>query len=265
VDFYLAVYKGLYYKEGFMKKIALLVSMLVVFATGSSAWAALTHTMANGSEIIGINALVGSLTYTVDQLSGGQWDYLYAYTPSADKPRGVGAISIEFGSLPSNLSSSLTYSHVYQNTAVPAVTYPNLASGLQAIDRTALISYTNATDPTGSDVSVHTTFQGLQWVMDTSNPVGSVFTLHLITDLAPVWGDFYMDGYNTTSNNGYGMVRNTNYDINATQAFSLTGPILAGYIPTPGAAAPVPIPPSVLLFGSGLSGLFFFRRKKIEC
>ncbi len=26
----------------------------------------------------------------------------------------------------------------------------------------------------------------------------------------------------------------------------------------------VPIPPSVLLFGSGLSGLFFFRRKKIE-
>jgi len=47
------------------------------------------------------------------------------------------------------------------------------------------------------------------------------------------------------------------YD-NTYASFTVTG--LSGYAVS--GTAPVPIPPSVFLFGSGLSGLFFFRRKK---
>jgi len=42
---------------------------------------------------------------------------------------------------------------------------------------------------------------------------------------------------------------------------SFTATNLSGYAVS--GAAPVPIPPAVFLFGSGLSGLFFFRRKKM--
>lgn len=35
------------------------------------------------------------------------------------------------------------------------------------------------------------------------------------------------------------------------------------FTPSGGSAAPVPVPPAAFLFGSGLSGLFFFRRRKV--
>lgn len=257
-----------------MKKIALLVSMLVVFATGSSAWAALSGTMNSNSSggLVAINALVGSLTWTVDQLSSGLWDYKYVYTPTtANKSQGVGAISIQFGTQPTDLASTYTYIGTGANMSTATTT-----GTLQTINRTFAAGYDSwlvagVPDAAGTNasaqsrVNVTTTFQGLQWIINTSPKGSNSITLDIKTALAPVWGDFYFDSYNTTTNNGYGMVRNANYDVNATKAFSLTGPILAGYIPTPGTASAVPIPPSVLLFGSGLSGLFFFRRKKIEC
>jgi hypothetical protein len=254
-----------------MKKLALLVSMLVVFATGSSAWGALTGTMTSNSTASGsngmyaINALQGSLTWSVDQLSNGLWDYKYVYTPTtANKNQGVGAISIQFGAQPTDLVSNYIYQGSYANMANATT-----SGTLQTIDRTLAGStiyntYWDKNDKIGTNVNVTTTFQGIQWLINNPANGSASLTLDLQTALAPVWGDFYMDGFNTTTNNGYAFVRNTGYDTNATQAFSLNGSNLAGYIPTPGAAAPVPIPPSVLLFGSGLSGLFFFRRKKIE-
>jgi hypothetical protein len=259
-----------------MKKLAGLIGMLIVLAWGTSLWAApLSATMySNGAGgysatdtsggLVAINTLQGSLAWTVDQV-GGIWNYSYTYAPATSgKPRGVGAVAIEFGSLPSDLVSNLSY--ISYTADPPAVTYPNLSGGLQTIDRTYAGSSTYdswlvAADPAGSKVNVTTTFSGLQWVLDTTNPTGSSFTLLLQTSLAPVWGDVYMDGYNTTTNNGYGMFRNTNYDITASQQFSLDGPILAGYVPTPGA---VPLPASIVLLGSGMGCLAVFRRKRVK-
>jgi hypothetical protein len=107
--------------------------------------------------------------------------------------------------------------------------------------------------------NVATTFEGLQRILDTTNPAAPSFTLVLTTSLAPIWGDVYFDGYNKTTNNGYGMIRNTNYDVDANQAFSLTGPVLAGYVPVPGEASTVPAP--FFLLAGGLGGIGMIRRK----
>lgn len=259
-----------------MKKLAVLMIAAAILAWGTGAWAtlSLSETMySNGAGgygstdysggLIGINTVQGSLAWTVTD-TNGLYDYSYTYTPAtAGKPRGVGAVAIEFGQLPStNWSTSLTY---ISSQSPPAVTYPNLSSGLQTIDRTyadnhTYNSWTNAASPSTSNVDVATTFEGLQWVLNPSNPTGSSFTLDFTTNLAPVWGNIYMDGFNTTSNNGYSMLRNTNYDTVDTTPFSFNAAnIQAGYIPTPGAV--VPIPPSLLLLGGGLGGLGLMRKR----
>jgi hypothetical protein len=257
-----------------MKKLAIFLGVLAVLTCGTGAGAALTETMySNGAGghsatdtsggLVAINVLQGSLFWSVSE-TGSVWDYSYTYTPATSgKTRGVGAVAIEFGALPASLTSTLTY--ISHTATPPAVTYPNLGAGLQTIDRTLAAGYDSwlvAGDPTGSAVNVTTTFQGLQWVLNTTNPTGSSFTLDIKTYLAPVWGNIYMDGYNVTTNNGYGMLRNTNFDTVETEPFSLTGPIPAGYVPTPGAV--VPIPPSILLLGGGLGGLGLMGRKRAK-
>jgi hypothetical protein len=62
-------------------------------------------------------------------------------------------------------------------------------------------------------------------------------------------------GWCTASNQGEG--------INWTNS-TAGGSSDSGYSLNAMAAAPVPIPPSVLLLGSGFSGMFFFRRRKIQ-
>ena len=89
--------------------------------------------------------------------------------------------------------------------------------------------------------------------------------LTLTTTAAPMWGDFFLDGGDWKSDSKYLQGANAGYDGTAPEFAYLDGTILdnMGYIPTPNfASAPVPIPPVAFLFGSGLSGLFFFRRRK---
>ncbi|MDD2337815.1 MAG: hypothetical protein PHD01_14735 [Geobacteraceae bacterium] len=255
-----------------MKKFTISMCLVAVMALGTNAWASLSGTLySNGSGgylstdtsggLVAINALVGQINWSVDQVDGGLWSYTYTFIPvTANKNRGPGAFAIEFGAQPTDL----VWSYTYSGSSSANMSIATTTGTLQTIDRTLAAGYDSwlsAADPVGTNVDVTTTFDGIQWVIDDTAPNGSIYlTLSLLTSLAPMWGDLYMDGYNVTSNNGYGFVRNTNYDLAATEEFSLTGSILSGYIPVPGSAA-VPIPPAVFLFGSGLSGLFFLRRR----
>lgn len=261
-----------------MKKV-LLLSLVLLLGIASGAGAALSGTLysniSGGTDtsggLVAINALVGRLDWSVDLLTAGEdagkYQYTYTLTPYDVKNRGAGSINLEFGSQPTDLAYSFAYNWI--NGTNPGA--PAYNGTLQTIDRTlagstppyTYNSWLVAADPVGTNVNVSTTFQGLQWILDSSSPVGSSFTLTLTTALAPMWGDIYMDGYNMTSTVGYGMIRNTLYDIAPGQAFSLDGEVLAGYVPTPGvvSAAPVPIPPSILLLVGGLGGLGIIRRR----
>lgn len=256
-----------------MKKLTLMMTLVVVFSHGATSWASLSGTLySNGDNgysatdtsggLVAINALEGSLTWTVSQLSNGLWDYNYLYTPAtANKSQGVGAISVQFGQQPTDL----TWAYTYTGTATGMGT-ATTSGNVQTINRTyagnsTYNSWLNASNPSGSNVNVTTTFQGMQWTINATPKGSNSLDLNLETSLAPEWGNIYMDGYNTTVNNGYALVRNTNYDTPASQAFSINGPILAGYVPTPGTESPTPIPPSMLLFASGLFGFVFIKRK----
>lgn len=271
-----------------MKKLAIICCMLLTMGA-TSAFASMTGTLySNGGAgyevldtsggLVGINAVVGSLSWTVDHLDNGLWDYTYTVNPyTLNKNRGIGSFNIEFGAQPSELTWDYTYystNPTFSETWHPEMYTATTTETLQTIDRTVngsvdprftYDSWLSAVDPAGTRVNVEDTFEGIQWLISDNNPTGSEYvTLHLTTDLAPVWGNIYMDGYNMTSNNGYGFLRNTNFDIEPTAALIYEGAVLTGWIATPG-AAPVPVPASLLLFGSGLAGLFIFKRKSQAC
>ncbi len=257
-------------------KLRRVIPILFCLILASNAWGALSGTMSSNTEggdastangLYGIGAMTGSLTWTVDQLTSGEhagkWQYRYAFVPyTADKNRGIGSIAVQFGSLPSDLISTFTYDHynIYY-APPPPVTYPDMSGGLLVFDRTL----SNPTNLNGYDswlipgsaetsrVNVTSTFSALQWVLDTDQPRGSSFTLDIITSLPPMWGNMYFDGYNITTNYGYGMVRNIAYD-SPPLPFSLTDPIVSGKIPVPGDTTPPAISvsaPSVAITNDG--------------
>lgn len=205
--------------------------------------------------LVAINATRGQLEWTVSQdATSGLWHYSYVYTPyTANRNSGVGAIAVQFGQQPADLAWGYAYVGNYAASLGTATT----TGTLQTIDRTLAGSvspytYDSWLDGTASTtttrVNVTSTFQGVQWVMDTTAPNGSVsISLELTTSLAPFWGNIYLDGFNQTTNNGYGFIRNTAYD-SPTQPFSPDGAIVGGKVPVPG----VPTYALTLLFaGSG--------------
>ena len=91
-------------------------------------------------------------------------------------------------------------------------------------------------------------------------------TLPNLVDQGAVRVDFTLTGlYDTTvALNAYGWTTASfqGEGINWTNS-TAGGTNGSGFVLTSTAAAPVPIPPSVLLLASGFSGMFFFRRKRI--
>jgi len=255
------------------------IPILFCLILASNAWGALSGTMSSNTEggdaatangLYGIGAMTGSLTWTVDQLTSGEhagkWLFRYAFVPyTADKNRGIGSIAVQFGSLQPDLVSTFTYDHynIYYDPP-PPVTYPDVSGGLLIFDRT-LANPTNPNvydswlvpaSPSTSRVNVTSTFSALQWVLDTDQPRGSSFTLDIITSIPPMWGNMYFDGYNITTNYGYGMVRNIAYD-SPPLPFSMTDPIVSGKIPVPGDTTPPAISvsaPSVAITNDGPVG-----------
>jgi hypothetical protein len=199
--------------------------------------------------MVAINALAGSLTWTVDHLTSGtdagKWQYTYLCTPAtANKNRGIGNFNIQFGQQPADLTWAYLYSGNFSSNMGSATTIGTLQSiNRKVTDQVDITSgpvycdsWLDAANPSTTKVNVTTDFQGIQWIIDTTDPNGSnSVSLSLTTSLAPMWGNIYMDGYNKTTNNGYGFMRNTDYD-SSTQPFSMTGLPVAGKVPVPGVA-----------------------------
>jgi hypothetical protein len=137
-------------------------------------------------------------------------------------------------------------------------------------NQTGEIGYTNQ-DTLDEYYVTSNLFYGLQWLNPLSNGNWVFsndinFELTFTSTLAPGLGNFFTNSTRTGGNNNQSDVIAYNSTLTGYSPNMLTGQItLSNAIAAAGGAAPVPLPPSVLLFGSGLSGLFFFRRKKIEC
>ncbi|NVN92033.1 MAG: hypothetical protein HXX11_15735 [Desulfuromonadales bacterium] len=232
-----------------------LATFIVCITFSTNARASITGTLYSNSSgafgatdtsggLTAINAVVGQLTWTVDRLQDGTWKYTYQVIPStANKPRGIGSFNVQFGQQPADIASTSGWGYTYVGGSAANMGIANTTGNMQTIDRTlantsegyVYDSWLSQSDKAGTRVNVTTTFQGLAWIIDTSDPNGSnSVTLELTTTLAPMWGNIYMDGYNNTTNNGYGMMRNTNYDSPSPQTFSLTAPAFFGKIPVPG-------------------------------
>ena len=273
-----------------MKKIAVFCCMLLTLGA-SSALASMSGTLiANQVNpdysidpgMIGINAISADLTWTVDHLESGLWEYTYTISPlKTNKTSGAGSIIVEFGSTPTDLDWTYSYSETatyyeYMHTATTDETVKTIDRTWDGITDSQYDSYLNEFDKDNSRVNVATIFEGMEWLLGDGTDYYAFgsdsggLTLSITTDLAPTWGNIYFDGFNDTTHNGYGMLRNTNYDIDPTaafiydSAFVYAGSGFEGWVATPGVAA-VPVPASLLLFGSGLGGLFILKRRNQAC
>jgi hypothetical protein len=157
------------------------------------------------------------------------------------------------------------------------IDYSGTESMLSVRSLTGRTGYTDLSDPDNpvQHYTMNSLFYGIQWVNigDPNNPGNSLFAtgsdtnfeLSFTTTYAPGLGNFFTSSTRTGANNNNSEV--VAFDSSATgyDPSMLGGPItLNNTVTVAGGLAPVPVPPSLLLFGSGLSGLFFFRRKKVS-
>ncbi len=267
-----------------MSRISLIIFTGICFS-GTSAWAALTGSYTNGSGMTALNALAGNpFGWTVDQVEG-KWVYTYSFVPSGNN-RGVAFIDLEVGGRPP--ADDLTYTFNY-TTKDPV----GVAGLTDTVEHTTLLdqtidvrtnpdvissdpretpgikqyqSFTSSADKVGTDISVATVMNGIQWFLP-SWPYTSDTTLSwynvaarqagmycgfnagwkliLTTSAAPMWGRFYLDGGDWTSNNGWLMARSQQYNNPVRPLFDTSANFAAqevqtGWIPVPN------FPPSAL-------------------
>jgi hypothetical protein len=195
--------------------------------------------------LVATTPLQGALTWTIEELTGadaGKWLYRYIYTPAyPNARRGAGAISIQFGQAPPDITYTSGWFYSYAGKFPFLMGSAGTDGAFIMVDRTPegsldLYPYDSWLDPNNdieTTVNVATRFQGLQWVIST-DPAGSAgIALTLKTVLSPMWGNIYLDGFDVSADNGYAMLRNTDFD-SPPQPFSPTGRAFAGKVPVPG-------------------------------
>lgn len=273
-----------------MKRI-LLLSMMLVLAAGSSAWAALAAPGVlpdiNGYEI----TLANNASFTPTMYFGG----LGSAVPNT---KGMNAEWIGPTGLPVSATSKTGATLVTTPTSSYAGTvglYDTGGSGSAVGDFILAVSIAG---PIASDFSIN-----LAWNNRNGTAQSQTFTSSNFIYGAQAWRPGSTTGMALSLNDPTAAAYLMFVDLEAGAAvagsnyvpvtYSLTGlydtNVLAfnmyGYSPTGGnayaghpgiswtngltngytvhsTAAPVPIPPAVFLFGTGMSGLFFMRRKK---
>ena len=253
-----------------MKRV-LVLSLALVFAVASGAWA----TSYSGSEGNETNSTIrfdvgGMGTYgnawqaitnsspfranqgvhidwTVnDTANAGYWTYTYTFTENTEvNGKQVVAFYLGFGGSSTDIVSQTLMGYSTRNTTDVGAIVTNLGVVGAPVSGYA---------PVGGPGAI----SGLGWAFPTS-PVSYSFILTLVTKDAPVWGDYLAIGPVAGGNGATMMAWDLGF---GTTSSDPIGPQTAGYnyVMTPG-AAPVPIPPSILLLAPGLVGIVAMRKR----
>ncbi len=229
------------------------------------------------------------LDWSVTQVSAGMYEYHYYFGPGWYPPtngsggggsgkgnpwvtnKSITAWDIQLGSGMTMADIIDPTWNVYRfngnrigsGTATSWTTYNTLTGEVLETGTADILAVGELLGETGNATDGYTLrqlFHGLRWFdpMDPNSPGNFVypddvnFDLTFMSTYAPGWGNFFANSTQTGSNNDYS-------DVVAYNPFGSNTVSVAGGL------APVPLPPSVLLFGSGLSGLFLFGRKRVLC
>jgi hypothetical protein len=231
----------------------------------SNAWGQYTSRPSNPAPDRGV-----MLSWTVESV-GNYWQYTYTMDGAIHgTDKWVNNIAIE---TPSSFQASDVLSGwKLIRTEADVPTQPTPVANIVPVDVTSITTGPSAAAPlTGASLPLYnpalptTIMTGIQWSTPTAptfvvkDMVANMFVLTFISDYAPMWGDFLITSGASAGAGGPTVV-------NAKFGIDTSAPIAdgnnGGWMLVPGVkAAPVPIPAPFLLFGSGLAGLGFLRRR----
>ena len=169
------------------------------------------------------------LTWNVDQINGGLWSYSYTFTVAAAP--GISHVIIE-------VSNTFTMG--------------NVKDGTDPFNESSPLQTYSSAPPGDSNPGLGIPVWGLKWNTPTGGSDSS-FSWTLITDRAPMWGDFYAKGGRDT----YAL--NEMIDTNAPSG--APGSTISGKVLVPDSVTQIPEPSSLLFLGLGLIGVSTLVRK----
>ena len=222
-----------------MKRIftmCLFVMCLLSIATG--AWAtSYTGSILSDATLIATDGWAGgggTLLWTVDNTTNsGYWTYNYTFTVAR---KGISHVIIEVSE---NFGKN------------------DIISASSGIDPDAPKTYTPVDG--NSNPNMPSNLFGIKW--NTPASVENLsFQWTIVTDRAPMWGDFYAKDGKDNQIDVYAYNINFGQSTNA----SLGGGNAGGWALVPDTTTAVPEPATMFLLGSGLIGLAGFARKKFK-